>query len=148
VYKRQAPDHPTHCLIAETKGGPFGYLQWYLNRSYPSHGVDLIAEPKGVSLDYFIGDPACLGRQLGSAMLSAALGPVAGTLAPDDRLFFVLHHAQNHSAIRCSELAGFSFRKRVWDHEEEHHLLMNNNHFQTTDPAHVSSSERTSQAPG
>ena len=48
-------DHYCHPLIASCADVPFGYLQWYLNRSVPEYGVGTIGEIDGVSCDYFIG---------------------------------------------------------------------------------------------
>jgi len=134
---RLAAGHPTRCLVAENHEGAFGYLQWYLNRSYPSHGLDLIGEPDGISLDYFIGDPEYLGRHLGTAMLSAAVELIGSNVAQHDRLYFVCHHVDNTSAIRCSEMAGFKYRKRVWEQDEEHLLLVNARHAQTAPADHA-----------
>lgn len=115
VTKRYAcrilEDHPTNCLIAEFDGEPFGYLQWYLNRSLPEYGADTIGMTAGVSFDYYIGPPAFLGRQLGTAMLNAAVEHVKRLVNPQDWLFCVGHRPENTSAICCSHRAGFCYYK-------------------------------------
>lgn len=120
---RLSPDHPTHCLIAEANACPFGYLQWYFNRDFPEYGIDILAEPNGVSLDYFIGDPDYLGRRLGDRMLRAAIASFGQNIAAEDALCFVGHHRNNRSAISCSKRAGFTFRKHFIEEDEEHVLL-------------------------
>lgn len=125
---RLRDDHPTNCLIAETGGTPFGYVQWYLNRAYPDYGVATLGEPEGVSLDYYIGSREHLGRQLGSAMLEAAVRHVKPQVAARDRLFFVGHHVDNDRAIRCSHRARFGVRKTYVEGGREHVLLCRDEH--------------------
>ncbi len=116
-------DHPTNCLIAETGGTPFGYVQWYLNRAYPDYGVATLGEPEGVSFDYYIGSRDHLGRQLGSDMLVAAVQLVKPQVVAYDRLFFIGHRADNDRAIRCSNRAHFAVRKSYIEDGREHVLL-------------------------
>ncbi len=115
VVKRYAcrveDDHRTNCLIAELNGAPFGYLQWYLNRSFPEYGIDIIGMSDGISFDYYIGDPAVLGQNLGTTMLSAAVEHVKPLARSEDHLFCVGHRPENTTAIRCSQRAGFTYRK-------------------------------------
>ncbi|AEV34871.1 aminoglycoside 6'-N-acetyltransferase [Pseudovibrio sp. FO-BEG1] len=121
---RVSGDHPTHCLIAEQEGTPFGYLQWYLNQSFPDYGRDTIGLTAGVSFDYYIGNPAVLGQRLGSAMLTAAIDHVKPLVSPEDRLFCVGHRPENTSAIRCSQLAGFRYLKNFIEEELPHQLYV------------------------
>lgn len=121
---RLAPDHPVNCLIAEADNRPFGYLQWYANGDVSDHGSRVIAETEAVSLDYFIGEPACLGRRLGARMLKAALSQIAQD-TPGNRVpFCVAHHCDNSAAIRCSLLAGFAVRKALVIDGEKHVLFV------------------------
>ncbi|MEM7239079.1 MAG: GNAT family N-acetyltransferase, partial [Pseudomonadota bacterium] len=94
-------------MIASHGGHPFGYLQWYLNRDVAEYGRDVIGQSRGVSIDYFIGDPAMLGRGLGAAMLDALVLDLAPRLAPADRVFHLGHDVENGRAIACSGRAGF-----------------------------------------
>ena len=121
---RLTPDHLVTCLIAELNGRPFGYLQWYYNRDFPDYGIDVIAEPDGISLDYFIGEPDHLGKQLGSHMLNSALARIGKNLAGTNKLCFVAHHRDNIAAIRCATLAGFAFRKNFFEDGQEHLLFV------------------------
>ncbi|MEM7215976.1 MAG: GNAT family N-acetyltransferase [Pseudomonadota bacterium] len=96
------------CLLAEECGRPYGYLQWYFNRTNPQYGVGTLGYLDGVSFDYFVGDPAFLGRQLGTEMLGSAVDHVIGLVDESDREFFLIHANKNVTAIRCSERAGFN----------------------------------------
>ena len=66
-------------------------MQWYLNRSYPEYGIELLHREFEVSIDYFIGNPRFLGRGLGSMMLVALLNEIEPNLAPEDRVFCIAH---------------------------------------------------------
>ena len=100
--------HHCACLVAEYDGAAFGYAQWYLNRDYVGAGISLPDRPDGVSIDYFIGAPAYLGRTLGHRMLDALVRNARQNLAPADRLFHIGHDDRNTAAIRCALNAGFA----------------------------------------
>jgi len=95
------------CLIAEVNSNPYGYAQWYFNRSMPDYGVGTKEYLNGISLDYFIGDPKSLGKGLGCEMLKAVVAKVIGEVQKLDCQFFLIHDNKNHSAINCSKNAGF-----------------------------------------
>lgn len=101
-----------YCLIATLADTPFGYIQWYLNRSVPEYGVGTIGETDGVSFDYFIGDVEYLGKKLGSHILMSAIDSIVGTLEIRDRVFFVGHEPENKAAINCSKRAGFARKEQ------------------------------------
>ena len=109
VSKKFAPrlddDHATKCVIATENEHPFGYLQWYLNRSFPDYGAAVIGRMKGVSIDYFIGDDRFIGRRLGAKMLSALVTQTLPKLEPQDRVFHIAHDNENLRAIRCTKSA-------------------------------------------
>ncbi len=96
-----------NCVIATEDDQPFGYMQWYFNRTFPDYGAATIRRMAGVSIDYFIGDVNFLGRQLGSKMLDALVLQTCPNLVAQDRVFHIAHDDDNLSAIRCSTRAGF-----------------------------------------
>lgn len=98
---------PTFGTIACVDGTPYGYLQWYLNRSWPEWGRETIGWSNGASIDYFIGETWALGRGLGSAMLRALVHAVMLRLTGPDRRLFIGHDSRNRRAIRCTQAAGF-----------------------------------------
>ena len=89
---------PTICSLAEIGGAPFAYLQCYRNADYPEWG-DLIGAADGISVDLFIGDPACLRQGLGQAALSEYLRQVAFAAYPRERCAYIAHEPGN--APRC-----------------------------------------------
>ena len=99
--------HKTKCLFASSDGIPFGYVQWYLNRSYPDYGVFLIGKELGFSIDYFIGETYFLGKSLGSLMLKILVEQTFPTLDVKDQTAFIVHDNCNERAIRCTKRAGF-----------------------------------------
>ena len=102
---------PCRSLIAKISDVPFGYIQWYLNASFPDYGTATIGETDGVSFDYFIGEAAYLSKGLGPAMLNAAVRLVSTEVDDKDRIFFVGHQKENMKAISCSQRAGFVYWK-------------------------------------
>jgi hypothetical protein len=54
-------EEPSLSHLAILNGAPFAYLQCYRNVDYPEWGA-VIDVDDGVSIDLFIGDPACLRR--------------------------------------------------------------------------------------
>jgi len=112
VLKKFSPrvglPHDVKCVIATENGQPFGYMQWYFNRTFPDYGAATIGRMAGVSIDYFIGDATFLGRQLGSKMLDALVVQTCSEISVPDRIFHIAHDDDNLAAIRCSMGAGFS----------------------------------------
>lgn len=121
---RVSQEDPTRCLIAELRGVPFGYLQHYLNSSFPEYASDIIQEEIGVSFDYYIGEPSFLGEQLGAAMLKAAVECISPHISYENRFFCVGHRPENTSAIRCSKSAGFRYRRNFIEDGLEHELYV------------------------
>ncbi len=111
VLKKFSPrvggTNDVNCVIATEDGQPFGYMQWYFNRTFPDYGAATIGRMAGVSIDYFIGDARFLGRQLGTKMLNALVVQICPDLGVQDRIFHIAHDDENSAAIRCSTRAGF-----------------------------------------
>jgi RimJ/RimL family protein N-acetyltransferase len=111
---RCAPGHPTKVLIGMIDNEPFGYCQWYLNRSYADWATT-IGTFEGVSIDYFIGVPDKLRHGLAAPMLHALVERAAAELANEDRLFWITHDDRNHIAKRATIVAGFRAERAVVD---------------------------------
>jgi aminoglycoside 6'-N-acetyltransferase len=89
----------------DSEGRPLGYLQCY---DVASHDSGLLPpQPAGTrGLDLFIGEPDCIGRGLGSALLRQF---TAQRFADPALPRFILDpHTANRRAIRCFEKAGFT----------------------------------------
>ena len=100
-------EHSIKCMCASIDNVPYGYAQWYLNRSYPNYGAAIIEKEFGFSIDYFIGEPSFLGKELGSQMLKLLIHQTFPILGKQDRIAYIGHDNPNQSAIRCTQKAGF-----------------------------------------
>jgi aminoglycoside 6'-N-acetyltransferase len=100
-----AGEEPTHALIVVENGRDVGWCQWYRCADYPEHAVAVGAEAHDVGVDYAIGDPASIGRGLGSSLIAALVAhirrrhPRAGLIADPD--------AGNFASRRVLEKNGF-----------------------------------------
>jgi len=65
VTGRQA----VHALLVLEDDTPIGWCQWYRCEDDPEWAAEIGAEPGDVGIDYAIGDPACVGRGLGTALV-------------------------------------------------------------------------------
>lgn len=130
VSKKFAPrldgDHATKCVIAAENEQPFGYMQWYLNRSFPEYGAAVIGRMDGVSIDYFIGDEGFIGRRLGASMLSALVMQTRSNLEAKDRIFHIAHGNENLRAIACTKRAGFVADREFVENETRSTLFVRN----------------------
>ena len=98
-------DQPTFALLALEDGQPVGWGQWYRCDAYPDHEAGVAAQPGDVGIDYALGDPAVIGRGLGTMLVAALVGaarashPGAGVVADPD--------ADNWASRRVLEKNGF-----------------------------------------
>jgi aminoglycoside 6'-N-acetyltransferase len=82
-----AGEQPTHALVVLARGRPIGWCQWYLCSDYPDHAVGVGAEPGDIGLDYAIGDPARVGKGVGTRLIAALIAhirerqPASGLIA-------------------------------------------------------------------
>jgi len=67
---------PTFMLMAEVDGRTIGWAQWYNRWDYPHGAAALDALPGEVGIDYGIGEPDCVGRGLGTALIAALVAHV------------------------------------------------------------------------
>jgi aminoglycoside 6'-N-acetyltransferase len=62
-------EEPSLCHLAMRSGAPFAYLQCYRNADYPEW-AEIVEASDGISVDFYVGDPNCVGKGLGRAALS------------------------------------------------------------------------------
>jgi aminoglycoside 6'-N-acetyltransferase len=62
---------PVHLLVALDDDRPIGWCQWYLCEDDAEWAAEIGAGPGDVGVDYAIGEPACVGRGLGTALVAA-----------------------------------------------------------------------------
>jgi aminoglycoside 6'-N-acetyltransferase len=94
-----------HMLIALHDGQPIGWCQWYLCEEDPEWAAEIGADPGDVGVDYAIGEPARVGRGVGTEVIAALVGvvraarPGCGIVADPD--------AGNPASRRVLEKNGF-----------------------------------------
>ncbi len=103
---------PTFSHIALMDGQAFGKIQSYKNLSYPDYAAE-VGLTDGISIDLFIGDPACLKKGLGQQMMTEYLKSVALSLFPDERHCYICHDKTNLAALNCSKSVGFNHVRDV-----------------------------------
>lgn len=71
-----ATGRPTVALMADVDGRTIGWAQWYGWWDYPDEAAAMDALPGEVGIDYGIGEPDCVGRGLGTALIAALVAHV------------------------------------------------------------------------
>jgi aminoglycoside 6'-N-acetyltransferase len=102
---RQDGTAATHMLMVTLDSAPIGWCQWYRWADYPAQGEVVGAHDGEIGIDYAIGDPAQVGRGVGTELIAALVAlirrryPGAGILADPD--------AANSASRRVLEKNGF-----------------------------------------
>lgn len=100
-----AGEQPTYALVALERGQPIGWCQWYMCGDYPDHAAGVGAEPGDIGVDFAIGDPARVGKGVGTSLIAALVAfvserhPGAGFVADPE--------ATNRASRRVLEKNGF-----------------------------------------
>lgn len=98
-------EQPVEVLLVTEGDRPIGWCQWYRCDDDPEWAADVEAVPGDVGIDYAIGDPAAVGRGVGTALIGALVDhvrrrhPVAGVIADPE--------AANAASRRVLEKNGF-----------------------------------------
>lgn len=98
-------EEPTHALVVVEDGRDIGWCQWYRCADYPEHAQAVGAQPDDIGLDYALGDPAWIGRGVGTALIGVLVAhirtrhPGAGLIADPE--------AANRASRRALEKNGF-----------------------------------------
>ena len=98
-------EEPTHALVVVEDGRDIGWCQWYRCADYPEHAQAVGAERDDIGLDYALGDPALIGRGVGTALIGVLVThirqrhPGAGLIADPE--------AANRASRRVLEKNGF-----------------------------------------
>ncbi|MDD9911904.1 MAG: GNAT family N-acetyltransferase [Alphaproteobacteria bacterium] len=95
------------CHIAWLDGAAVGFLQCYRVVDFPDYGQE-IGKDSGITVDFFIGEAACLGKGYGKHMLQCYLQNVAFPTFKAEDTCWICHAEDNKAAIRCSQAVGFS----------------------------------------
>lgn len=113
---------PVEVLVVLEDSLPVGWCQWYRCDDDPEWAADVDARPGDVGIDYAIGDPAAIGRGLGTVLIAALIShvrerhPAAGVVADPE--------AANAASRRVLEKNGFELvAQRVLPSESTHDLM-------------------------
>lgn len=96
---------PTKMLTVTLRGDPIGWCQWYRWADYPVEAAAIGARGGEIGIDYAIGDPAWIGRGVGTSLIRALVvearrrHPGAGILTAPN--------AANAASRRVLEKNGF-----------------------------------------
>jgi aminoglycoside 6'-N-acetyltransferase len=102
---RQDSKSATHMLVVTLDSTPVGWCQWYRWADYPADAEAMSARDAEIGIDYAIGDPAQVGRGVGTMLIAALVTeirrrhPGAGILVGPD--------AANLASRRVLEKNGF-----------------------------------------
>jgi aminoglycoside 6'-N-acetyltransferase len=102
---RQDTKPATHMLMVTLASTPFGWCQWYRWADYPADAQAIGARDGEIGIDYAIGDPAQVGRGVGTTLIATLTTeihrhhPGAGILTDPD--------AANMASRRVLEKNGF-----------------------------------------
>jgi aminoglycoside 6'-N-acetyltransferase len=104
---RIAGDEATYMLLAEKRGRPIGWLQWYRWRDYPEHAARIGASATEAGIDLAIGEPERLGHGLGPRLIRLLL---ERTVFIDPAITGCVSdpHRDNIRSLRAFEKAGFA----------------------------------------
>jgi aminoglycoside 6'-N-acetyltransferase len=93
-------------LMAELDARTIGWAQWYDWWDYPAAAAAVDALPGEAGIDYGIGEPDCVGRGLGTALIAALVGCVRAQ-RPDASIM-TTPSAANVASRRVLERNGFA----------------------------------------
>jgi aminoglycoside 6'-N-acetyltransferase len=99
-------DDPTRMWVLEVNGRSVGMLQDYRIGDHPEWAL-LTARPDAVGFDYLIGDPAWVGRGLGTRALWVFLRDVVAPAYPGATELFASPDHRNAASLRVLDKLGF-----------------------------------------
>ena len=104
-------EEPNEDLLVFLDGAPLGLLQRSFLHDYPEYSTELTplvaVPPRAMTIDYLIGDPADVGRGLGTRLIRSALDEL-WTDHEDAECVIVAVHADNLGSWRALEKAGLT----------------------------------------
>jgi RimJ/RimL family protein N-acetyltransferase len=112
-----AGDDPTRLWVFEANGRSVGFAQDYRISDHPDYAL-LTGKPDAVGIDYAIGEPAFVGRGLGTSLLWVLL---RDAVVPAYDGLGEAHAAPDHrNAASLRVLAKLGFEQGTWFDEPTH----------------------------
>ena len=104
-------EDPTRMWIWEVNGRSVGFSQDYRISDHPDYAL-LSSRPDAVGFDYALGEPAFVGRGLGTGLLWVFLRDIVWPAYPDVGEFFAAPDHRNAASLRL--LAKLGFTQGMW----------------------------------
>jgi RimJ/RimL family protein N-acetyltransferase len=98
---------PTRMWVLEVNGRSVGMVQDYRISDHPEWAL-LTARPDAVGFDYLVGEPAWVGRGLGTRALWVFLRDVVAPAYPGATEFFASPNHLNAASLRVLDKLGFA----------------------------------------
>jgi RimJ/RimL family protein N-acetyltransferase len=106
-----AGDDPTRMWVWEVNGRSVGFAQDYRISDHPDYAL-LSARPDAIGVDYAVGEPAFVGRGLGTSLLWVFLRDIVWPAYVDAGEFFAAPDHRNRASLRV--LAKLGFIEGTW----------------------------------
>jgi aminoglycoside 6'-N-acetyltransferase len=104
-------EDPTRMWVWEVNGRSVGFAQDYRISDHPDYAL-LSARPDAIGVDYAVGEPAFVGRGLGTSLLWVFLRDIVWPAYPGVGEFFAAPDHRNVASLRV--LAKLGFVEGVW----------------------------------
>ena len=104
-------DDPTRMWVWEVNGRSVGFAQDYRISDHPDYAL-LSSRPEAVGVDYAVGDPAFVGRGLGTSLLWVFLRDIVWPAYADVGELFAAPDHRNAASLRALDKLGF--RQGLW----------------------------------
>jgi aminoglycoside 6'-N-acetyltransferase len=104
-------EDPTRMWVWEVNGRSVGFAQDYRISDHPEYSL-LSSRPEAVGFDYAVGEPAFVGRGLGTSLLWVFLRDIVWPAYPGVAEFFAAPDHRNAASLRV--LAKLGFREGLW----------------------------------
>lgn len=104
-------EDPTRLWICEVNGRSIGFVQDYRIGDHPEYAL-LAGHPDAIGFDYAIGEPAFVGRGIGTSMLWVYLRDIVWPAYPGVAEFFAAPDHRNAGSLRVLSKLGFT--EGVW----------------------------------
>lgn len=100
-------EDPTRFWIWEVNGRSIGFGQDYRIADHPDYAL-LCSRPDAIGFDYAIGEPAFVGRGIGTAVLWVFLRDIVWPAYPGAGEFFAAPDHRNEASLRVLDKLGFT----------------------------------------